>query len=232
MLKVYLCAFKSIAYIEEAKVCIESLRTTGSFTGPIYLLTDMDVSIDTVYIIKIPCDSVQLSAAYKTRLFDHITDFSPDDIFLYLDTDIGLMKPLPSFSIDDKIHVYGYPDRTQKDYSFAGFLTNDINYTSVTAISTGILLFRPSSKVKNVFDKTYTMYVDLLKKNKVNGCWEQPALCFTMIEEKMYNISLNEYVYEERSNSAIKDTCIFNHFCGMRGTRRSQQMKKYLTSLF
>ena len=154
--------------------------------------------------------------------------FSTDDIFLYLDTDIVLLKPLPSFSINDKIHVYGYPDRTQKDDSFAGFLTNDITYTSVTAISTGILLFRPSSKVKNVFDKTYTMYIDLVKQHKVNACWEQPALCLTMIEEKMYDISLNQYVYEERSKSMIKDTYIFNHFCGMRDNLRYIQMKQYL----
>ena len=72
MLKVYLCAFKNIAYIEEAKVCIESLRTKGCFTGPIYLFTDMDVSIDNVSIIKTTCESVELSAAYKTRLFEYI----------------------------------------------------------------------------------------------------------------------------------------------------------------
>lgn len=229
MLKVYLCAFKNRAYIEEAKVCVESLRTKGHFTGPIYVFTDMDVSIDSVSVIKATCETVQLSAAYKTRLFEHIPDFSRDDIFLYLDTDIVILKPLPSFtSINHKIHVYGYPDRTQEHYSFAGFLTNNIKYTSISAISTGILVFRPSSQVKTVFDKTYAMYVDLLKKNKVNGCWEQPALCFTMIEEDMYDISLNECVYEERSNSAIKESHVFNHFCGMRGSSRHVLMKKYL----
>ena len=52
MLKVYLCAFKNKIYIEEAKICIESLLINRRFTGPIYLFTDIDVSINGVKIIK------------------------------------------------------------------------------------------------------------------------------------------------------------------------------------
>lgn len=229
MLHIYLCAFFNKNYIEEAKVCIESLRTTGNFAGPVYLFTDQDVSIDGVNILHVTCGSVSLSASYRTRLFEHIKDFSSDDIFLYLDTDIVVLKPLPSFdSIGDKIQVYGYPSRTQKEASFSGFITDDVHYTSKPAICTGILLFRPSTNVKNVFDKTYTLYLDLLKKGKLNACWEQPALCFTLIEQDMYDISLNESVYEERTRGAIHDVHIFNHFCGLRGDVRYMHMKQYL----
>ena len=229
MLKIYLCAFLNKIYLEEAKVCIESLRTNGCFNGTIYLFTDMDVSIEGVEIIKTKCDSVQLSASYRTRLFEHITEISNDDIFLYLDTDIIVLKPLPSFdNITDKIHVYGYPSKNQKEHSFVGFLTSDINYTSQTAICSGILLFRPSISVKKVFDDTYKLYMDLIKKNKVNSCWEQPALCYVLIEQEMYDISLTDYVYEERTKSKISDFHIFNHFCGMRGDSRYNNMKKYL----
>jgi len=104
-------------------------------------------------------------------LFEHIKDFSSTDIFLYLDTDIVVLKPLPSFdSIGDKIQVYGYPSRTQKEDSFSGFITDDVHYTSKPAICTGILLFRPSTNVKHVFDKTYTLYLDLLRPTGIiNG---------------------------------------------------------------
>jgi hypothetical protein len=229
MLKIYLCAFLNINYIEEAKICIKSIRTNGCFNGPIYLFTDIDCSIDDITIIKTKCESVPLTASYRTRLFEHIDDFSSDDVFLYLDTDIVVLKPLPSFdNISDKIHVYGYPSRKQKEASFAGFITNDIKYTSKTAICSGILLFKPSLKVKNVFDKTYKLYLKLINENKLNICWEQPALCFTLIEEDMYDISLNDYVYEERTNNKINNLHIFNNFCGLRGDMRYKNMKKYL----
>ena len=229
MLIVYLCAFLNRKYIEEAKVCIESLRTNGSFKGRIYLFTDINISIEGVTVIKAICKSVELSASYRTRLFEHIKDFSADDIFLYLDTDIVVLKPLPSFdSIGDKIEVYGYSSRTQKDDSFSGFITDDITYTSKPGMSSGILLFRPSMNVKKVFDDTYKLYKDLIKKRKINGCWEQPALCFTLIEQDMYNISLNDYVYEERTMGKIDSSHIFNHFCGLRGNSRYKNMKKYL----
>lgn len=229
MFKIYLCAFINKVYLEEAKVCIESIRKNGCFTGPIYLFTDMDASIDGVNIIKTTCGSVPLSSGYRLRLFEHIADFSPDDIFLYVDTDIVALKPLPSFdSIGDKIQVYGYPLRKQIESSFSGFITNDTNYTSKTAMSAGILLFRPSIKVKRVFDAAHNLYLDLIKKNKINGCWEQPALCFTLIEHDMYEISLNDYVYEEREHGTIAESHIFNHFCGLRGNIRYKYMKKYL----
>ena len=229
MLKVYLCAFINTAYLEEAKICIQSLRTNGRFDGPIYLFTDMDVSINGVTTIKVKCNNVKLSASYRTRLFEHMKDFSSDDIFLYLDTDIVVMKPLPSFdSIDYKIHVYGYPNRKQGDSGFAGFITNDITYTSKQAICSGILLFRPSEKAKNVFDETYKLYLELISKNKINDCWEQPALCFTLIQKDMCEISLTNYVYEERTHGKIADSHIFNHFCGMRGSSRYVGMKKYI----
>lgn len=231
MLNIYLCAFLNKKYIEEAKVCIESLRTNGSFHGPIYLFTDINISIEGVTVIKTNCKNVELSASYRTRLFEHIKDFSADDIFLYLDTDIVILKPLPSFdSIGDKIEVYGYSSRTQKDDSFSGFITDDIAYTSKPGISSGILLFRPSTKVKAVFDKAYSLYLNLIKNKKVNACWEQPALCFTLIEQDMYNISLNDYVYEERTMGTIDSSHVFNHFCGLRGSSRYKNMKKYLTT--
>lgn len=227
-----MCAFINQRYIEEAKVCIQSLRRNGSFTGPIYLFTDMDVSIEGVIIVKMKCKSVPLSACYRTRLFEYIKDISSDDIFLYLDTDIVILKTLPSFqSIGDKICVYGYPSRTQNENSFSGFITKDVYYTSKPSICTGILIFRPSERVKKVFDDTYELYMNLLNQKKVNPCWEQPALCFTLIKENMYDITLTGCVYEERSKTKITDTHIFNHFCGLRSNVRNINMKKYITDL-
>jgi len=49
-----------------------------------------------------------------------------------------------------------------------------------------------------------------------------------LIEQDMYDISLNESVYEERTRGAIHDAHTFNHFCGSRGNTRYMHMKQYL----
>lgn len=233
MLKIYFCAFKKKCYLEEAKISIKSLQTNGQFNGPIYLFTDMDVILDNVEIFKVDCESIPLSASFRTQIFEYIKDYDSNDIFLYLDTDIVIVKPLPSFNyIDNKIQVYGYNTRNQSGSSFSGHITNDPHFVLQPAICSGILLFRPSLKVKNVFDETYELYKKLLRRNKVNGCWEQPALCYKMIEHTMCNMSLNDYVIEQRGGEHSiknkKDTYIFNHFCGLRSSTRFNEMEKYL----
>lgn len=229
---IYICAFKNMDYIEEAKVCIESIKTKGKFKGTIYLFTDMDVSIENVSVIKTQVDSVPLSASYRLRFFEHIKldDIPSNEIVMYLDTDIVALKEIPSFdNINDKINVYGYPDRTQEGVSFAGHITNDKQFTEKTAICSGILLFKPSQKVKEVFDDAYNLYVNLIQKRRVHACWEQPALCYTMTKFDMCEVSLNDYVYEERSNY-VNENATFNHFCAFRGKDRYIKMKNLLES--
>ena len=229
VLNIYLCAFLKDSYIEEAKICIKSIRKNGKFTGKIYLFTDKNITIEGVIIIKVNCDNVYFAASYRTRLFRHIKDFSPNDIYLYLDTDIVILKPLPSFDyIDDKIHVYEYRDVKQSKKAFAGYITNDNFYTNKNAFSSGILLFRPSVNVKKIFNKIYKLYLKLIETKKVNSCWEQPALCFMFIKHNMYRTSLTKLVYEERTKEKIDPSMIFNHLCGMRSSNRPTIMKKYL----
>ena len=238
----YLCAFISKIYLEEAKVCIQSIRKNGLFEGVIYLFTDLDIDKDidirndcNIKVIKTKCPSIELSASYRTRLFEHLplSQFTETDIILYIDTDVVIMKPLSLLdlnNIGNKINVYGYPKRTQTEGSFSGFLTKDITYTNTMAFCSGILLFHPTLEVKKVFDEIYELYLSLIKQRKINACWEQPALCYKFIEHDIYEISLNNVVYEERSNSNIKptDNYIFNHFCGMRSSNRVNLMKKYI----
>lgn len=227
-LKVYLCAFKNQHYLEEAKLCITSLRSKGCFTGPIYLFTDMDCDIREAHVIKVECDSVYLSSSFKTRIFEYL-GYDDGDIFLYLDTDIIVFKPLPTFeTISNKIQVYGYEGRTQEAESFCGFIVSDTDYITKPAINTGILLFRPSAEVKYVFDAAYDLYCKLIKEDKVNLCWEQPALCYEMIKNDMMEISLTDLVYENRTGKNILDTMVFNHFCGLRGIHRQSIMIEFL----
>jgi lipopolysaccharide biosynthesis glycosyltransferase len=166
---IYLCAFINKYYIEEAMVCIESIRKNGKFTGDIYLFTDMDVLIDNVKIVKTTVECVYLSASYRLRFFEHIKlNEVKNEIVLYLDTDIVVLNEIPTFdNINNKIQTYGYPNRRQIEKSFAGAITDETNYTDKVAISSGILLFRASTVVKKVFDETYELYLELINKEKV-----------------------------------------------------------------
>ena len=137
MLKIYICACKDKQYLKEAKICIDSLRKNGQFHGLIYLLTDipqflekLDFDLTNVEVIKVKCGSNKMSAVLRTRLFHYIENYDTNDIFLYLDTDIVIVKPLPTFDyIDDKIHVYSHGG-SQKSNSFSGYITNNPYFTS------------------------------------------------------------------------------------------------------
>ena len=235
MLYIYLCAFKSYTYLKEACVCIQSIRNYHYY-GKIYLFTDLDVDkidhLGNVEVIQVPCENIQLSAAYRLKIFDNLPldQFNKEeDILLYLDTDILLVNKLPSFQyINHQIHTYGYPSRKQQEPSFCGLLTKDPFFTQKESTCTGILLFRPSEKVKEVFDEAYNYYVKLVSENKVSSCWEQPTLCYYLIFFEMHNNSLNDIVHEQRTNKPIPNNAVFNHFCGLRGSNRFNQMKNSL----
>lgn len=233
-LKVFICAFKSETYLREAEICIKTLRKNGNFTGEINLFTDLTPNLTDINVVNVDCLDVYTAAAMRLKYFDYVnTDVN--DIVLYLDTDIAILKNLPNFEhINDKVHVYGYngelgwSKRLQAESSFAGHLTNDVNITKQYPFCSGILLYRPTNKIKKLFSTVYDHYNDQIRSNKVNACWEQPALNLVLCEHNMYEISLNKYVHEERNKKTIHESVVFNHFCGMRGARRAGLMKKYL----
>ena len=115
MLKIYICACKNKFYLKEAKICIDSIRKNGQFNGLIYLLTDipqfikeLEFNLTNLEVIKVNCKTNKLSAALRTQIFNYIENYDHNDIFLYLDTDIVIVKPLPTFDyIDDKYESYG-----------------------------------------------------------------------------------------------------------------------------
>lgn len=233
--KIYTCAFHSDVYIDEAKLCIEALRKNGKFKGEIYLLTDMNVSITGVNVIKAKSNSIADSAAFRLKIFDYVI-FDTSDIVIYLDTDIVTLRELPNFNyINNKVNVYGYNGvhgfsaRKQIEKSFAGHLTSDINIVNKYPFCTGLLIFRATDNIKSLFQETYELFKENEKIKNINACWEQPMLNLVLAKNDMYEISLNEYVHEERTRTPIKDTIVFNHLCGMRGPTRKNIMKKYIS---
>ncbi len=228
---IYLCAFIHPRYIEQAKICIRSIREKGQFTGKIYLFTDQEVSIENVDIIKTNIESRELSASFRLRIFEYISlqTIPTNEVLLYLDTDIVIINKIPSFNdINHKIHLYGYPSKTQISHSGAGFITIDSHYTSKTEICSGILLFKPSTLVKKVFDEAYSLYNFLLSDNIINEYWEQPALSYIMTAYDMDEVSLNRFVHEIGDDTMINKDTIFIHYCGIRNSSLCKMMKNML----
>ena len=94
-----------------------------------------------------------------------------------------------------------------------------------------MLIFRPTAKIEVLFKESYQLFKYIEKIKNLNGCWEQPMLNLVLAKHDMYEISLNEFVHEERTRTPIKDTVIFNHLCGMRGPLRKNIMKKYIIKI-
>jgi lipopolysaccharide biosynthesis glycosyltransferase len=238
-LKIYLCAFKNPSYFAEANICIRSIREKGKFNGPIYLLTDQEVKDDLygTQVIQTACESVYDSASKRLEIFHYIPDFNETDIILYLDTDIVVKNTIPDFKdIDENVNVYGYDgtfgysQRSQNEKSFAGHIAPG-KFTIHNGFCSGILLFRPTQKVKTIFENALELYKKEIQRNNINYCWEQPSLCYILIENEAYTISLNKYVMENRASSfTYKEGVIFNHFCGERGDQRAKRMLEHLES--
>ena len=243
-MKIFLCALSSKRHLDQSILCIKSIRDKGDFTGDIFLFTDQKISnplqkkyLNNVTIINVACKSITQAASFRLKVFDYIS-FQKNDIVLYLDTDIVLLKSLPDFTdIDNKLNVYGFDGsygfqkRSQKEESFAGFLTDDENVINNHPFCSGILLFRASSKIRSLFDQSLDVFIESESKGVINPMWEQPALNLIFSKHDMFTISLNKYVFEERtkkSGGKINQDTVFNHFCGYRGNSIGQLMNNYL----
>jgi len=233
-MKVVYCAFNKYNYLEEAFISIESLRKIGKFNDKIYLVTNLNVNqqviknFDLHIIYTNKFKSLQLSAGARLKIPELIS-LEEDEICMYIDTDIVILKELPIFEVKEKFLVYGYPKRTQEDKSFAGLLTNNQDIINQPSINTGILIFRNSKINRKILLDSWEYYFSDISNNvKISEKWEQPYLCFKLCEYKNYEHTLNEFVGEERYPETINKNTVFNHFCTLRGKNRRNLMIRYL----
>lgn len=252
--RIVLCCFLSDDYLEEARLCIKSIRSIGLFTGRIDFFTNLDTNRFNFDEYDVHCHlmndvhSVPEAAGYRLRMLE-LLEWTEDDIFLYVDNDILCMDKMSividhAHTIDDKLHVYGYTDsgptrRNQVEAAFAGFLTNDSTIITQVAWCSGILMFRPSLTMKRMFRSTLASYEEHIIRGKVNNLWEQPFLCLTFCQHEMYETSLNPFVSEESYNRARTkrwskspgECVVFHHYCGLRGAERKEMMRTQLDDL-
>lgn len=233
-MKIIYCAFNKPSYLEEAFVSIKSLRKYGKYHNIVYVITNLKVKQSIIKTLNLSIiftnqfNSVQLAAGARLKILELIP-FDNNEICMYLDTDIVILKELNICTVTNKFMVYGYPHRTQKDKSFAGLLTDKPFIINQPSINTGILIFKNNEINRKILLEAWNYYYhDIINNIKISDKWEQPYLCYKLCEYNNYEHKLNNVVGEERNLNTITNKTIFNHFCTLRGDYRINLMKKYL----
>ena len=200
---IYMCVFRSREYITLFQYLAESIISYGELTNDtdVIILTQSDFEEDILRVATgLPnvttrlysIDSVFESSRTKLRIFDH--DLSEYSKILYLDTDILVNESLkPLFDIDlDPTKLYALEEGVVSHEYWGGetplFDLTKIN-GNTTAFSAGILLFKNSTEMKQLFSEMNS-HIDLdiyEKKIPISGCLEQPYVNYGAIMKGQYN---------------------------------------------
>ena len=94
-LKIVLVAFGR-PYLDEALLCLKTIRNNGEFNGEVYIITNVfETTIEhavKIYIneYKYSADNI-IGSGFKLKILDLIP-YEENDVFLYLDSDILVLK--------------------------------------------------------------------------------------------------------------------------------------------
>ena len=160
--------------------------------------------------------------------YDNINKY---DKILYLDTDILInsdINILFNLPIDsDKIYTLE-EGQIDNEYNFFGgqffdFTKYDRN---LSAFTSGILLFKNSNSVKDLFDVIVSHIKDYIyiKNNTIPLCLDQPFIVYNAISQNKYNNQLL-IPYIENNPSVVSLDKIIYHFPGGPGAYDSKMSK-------
>jgi lipopolysaccharide biosynthesis glycosyltransferase len=197
-----MCVFRSREYITLFQYLAESIVLYGELTEDIdiIVLTQSDFKDDILRVSEgLPnvttkiheADTLFESGRARLMIFDH--DLSAYSKILYLDTDILVNEPLkPLFNIDlDPTKLYALEEGVISHKYYGGETLFDLTQIdgNTTAFSTGILLFKNSPEMKQLFSEINSR-IDLdiyEKKMPIPECLEQPYVNYCAIIKEQYN---------------------------------------------
>ena len=197
-------------YVKMAQLCIWSLRRF--YDGRVDVITDGWVT-EAAVVPSRPLSRPESSAA-GLRLPDFLS-LDPRETVLYLDADVLVRKPLDLPVLGEKVMVYGYPRRRQKERSFAGAVTKNSQVTRQRAFCAGIFFFHPVPTILDALRAAYTGFRKDLRAKRKRPCWEQHRFCYELCSRNLVDYRLTGLVGEER-RGRIPGKALFNHFCGIR----------------
>ena len=208
---IYMSVFRSREYITLFQYLAESIVSYGDLPDntDVIVLTQSDFESDVLLAAKrLPnvttrihsIDTVFECGRSKIKIFDH--DVSVYSKILYLDTDILVNESLkPLFDIDlDPNKLYALEEGVVS-HEFWGGETPLFDLTKIdgntTAFCSGVLLFRNSLQMKQLFlEMNERIDLDIyVKKVPISGCIEQPYVNYCAIMNGQYdNQALKRFV--------------------------------------
>lgn len=226
---IYACVFRSREYITLFQYLAESIASYGQVSADtdLIVLTQPDFEEDILRVAAgiqnvstrlLTVDSVFESSRSKLKIFDY--DLSAYSKILYLDTDVLVDGPLGKlFEIDtDPNKLYALEEGIVS-HEFWGGETPLFDLSLIdgntTAFSAGVLLFRNSPEMKQLFtEMNARIDLDIYeKKIPMSGCLEQPFVNYCAIMSGKYNNqALKPYV--QNNPTSITDGISVYHFPG------------------
>jgi hypothetical protein len=240
---VYMTVFRNAGYIDLLALLLKTLKIKGCLnneTTDILLVTHpsmndaigekvvpLDLRLHLWYI-----DLHELIDAARSRLliFDYPQIHKYDKI-LYLDTDILINSDINRI-LDIPIQkdiLYAGAEMTLDSPYHGGWLYGN-GYPSVhmcqPAFSSGILFFRNSQKVKDMFYATNVLIHDeiVVKKKEPPSCLDQPYIVFNAAIRHMYNTTtITRFISAGRDHNVVNEDIVIYHFAGNIGHSNSKK---------
>jgi len=232
-----MCIFYNKKYIELLKILLLSLKKFGKIDETIDILilthesfkTDLenfgkenDISFKTVILDSTTIEETKW-ARFEIFNLDRYIKINEYSKILYLDTDVIIQKYIKDvFKLELQDKLYGkdagnisgeyYGQKLFQEWFDLGN-GRDIDKKTKTFCS-GVLLFKPSERIKELFNATL-MHIKEYKNSgkKFGTCIDQPFINFNTIIRNMQDIELLKNIVTNNPDiNTIKETIC--HFAG------------------
>jgi len=240
---IYFCVFNNSEYIKLLNLCLNSIVSNSKLneeTTDIAIFTSSEFEpLILKELSKIPkkmnylistfneINNIFDTTCYKLLIFNYINIYKYKKI-LYLDTDILINSDINILFdldiLDDKIYTLeeNTIDGLWYGSQFFDFSKYDKN---ISAFTTGIMYFRNSSTIKQLFkDILNHIFYCLENDYKFIKYLDQPFVVYNSIVQNKYNNQLLKK-YAENNPQEIKKEKIIYHFPGFPGDFISKYYK-------
>jgi hypothetical protein len=234
---IYACVFFQEKYIDLLEILANSLKTYGTSSNlkdtdfVVFTSTNFCQKIDRfMSTLKIPIyyfvhdniTTMPQSAFIRLFIFNyrHIEEY---DKILYLDTDIlinGDLNTIFDLNIDDD-KLYVVKEGTIKCKLWGGddFFDFSKHDPNTPAFSSGVLYFRNSNVIKQLFQEIleHVHLFTVIEKKPVPCCMDQPFFVYNAITKNKYNSELLCHYMENNPSKVSKEKIVY-HFPGFVGS--------------
>ena len=233
---VFVCVFNEEKYVDMFLLLLESILLYGNTRREIQLV----VYTSTPFMKKIKQSPLwdesilfELNDTYDTiqkACYARLDAFQLPLLkryqkILYLDTDILIKESLNSvFDMcqDDLLYVLEEGKLTNEDdYGGKSLFQKEIfNYPNESGFTTGMMLFKRCNTIHKLFD---TIRTDILRRNQVFRCYDQPYIVYHAIRENLCSKTLGTVGIN--NHYSMRSTKTIYHFPGFPGVYEEKIIK-------